>query len=156
LHALKNEYSQFGVELEVTHHSEFIGKLISEGKIKPEKKTEQKYTYHDSCYLGRYNNIYDSPRSSLLSVPGLEIVEMERSKDKGFCCGAGGGRMFMEETEGKRVNVERTEEALNTGASTIASACPFCMTMLTDGIKEKEKTEDVKIKDIAEIIAESL
>lgn len=156
LHSLKNEYSQFGVDLEVSHHSSYISKLISEGRITPNKKTEEKFTYHDSCYLGRYNNIYDAPRKSLMQVPGLEIVEMKRSKDKGFCCGAGGGRMFMEETEGKRVNIERTEEALSTGANTVASACPFCMTMLTDGIKEKGKTEDVKIKDIAEIIAESL
>ncbi len=156
LHSLKNEYTQFGVELDVTHHTDFISTLISDGKIKPNKKTEGKFTYHDSCYLGRYNNVYDAPRKSLLNVPGLEIVEMDRSKDKGFCCGAGGGRMFMEETEGKRVNIERTEEALGTGASTVASACPFCMTMLTDGIKEKGKTEEVKIKDIAEIVAESI
>jgi len=156
LHSLKNEYSQFGIELEVTHHTDYISRLISEGKITPAKKTEEKFTYHDSCYLGRYNNIYDAPRKSLINVPGLEIVEMKRSKDKGFCCGAGGGRMFMEEIEGKRVNIERTEEALGTGANTVASACPFCMTMLTDGIKEKGKTEEVKIKDIAEIIAESL
>lgn len=156
LHSLKNEYSQFGVELEVTHHTDYISKLISEGKITPNKNTDKKYTYHDSCYLGRYNGIYDAPRKSLMQVPGLEIVEMKRSKDKGFCCGAGGGRMFMEETEGKRVNIERTEEALSTGADAVASACPFCMTMLTDGIKEKGKTDEVKIKDIAEIIAESL
>ncbi|MFA5012860.1 MAG: (Fe-S)-binding protein [Ignavibacteria bacterium] len=156
LHSLKNEYSQFGVDLEVTHHTDYINKLISEGKINTKNKTDEKYTYHDSCYLGRYNNIYDAPRNSLMNVPGLEIVEMKRSKDKGFCCGAGGGRMFMEETEGKRVNIERIEEALATNAATIASACPFCMTMLTDGIKEKGKTEEVKIKDVAEIIAESL
>lgn len=156
LHSLKNEYSQFGVDLEVTHHTDYINKLISEGKINAKNKTDDKYTYHDSCYLGRYNNIYDAPRKSLMNVPGLEIVEMKRSKDKGFCCGAGGGRMFMEETEGKRVNIERIEEALATNAATIASACPFCMTMLTDGIKEKGKTEEVKIKDVAEIIAESM
>lgn len=156
LHSLKNEYSQFGIDLEVIHHSDYISKLISEKKIVPKQKSDDKFTYHDSCYLGRYNNIYDAPRKLLKHVPGLEIVEMDRSKDKGFCCGAGGGRMFMEETEGKRVNIERTEEALATGASTVASACPFCMTMLTDGVKEKNKTEEVKIKDIAEIIAESL
>jgi len=156
LHSLKNEYPQFGIELEVLHHSELINNLLSEGKIKPVKKTEEKFTYHDSCYLGRYNNIYDSPRETMMTVPGLNIIEMERSKDKGFCCGAGGGRMFMEETEGKRINIERAEEAINTGADTIASACPFCMTMLNDGIKAKEKSDDIKIKDIAEIIAESL
>lgn len=156
LHSLKNEYPQFGIELDVTHHTDFISKLISDGKINPNKKSDSKVTYHDSCYLGRYNNVYDAPRKSIMNVPGLEIVEMNRSKDKGFCCGAGGGRMFMEETEGKRVNIERTEEALETGANTLSSACPFCMTMLTDGIKEKGKTEEIKIKDIAEIVAESL
>jgi Fe-S oxidoreductase len=156
LHSLKNEYSQFGAQLEVYHHSEYINKLITEKRISPKKKTLEKFTYHDSCYLGRYNNIYDSPRNSIMNVPGLNIIEMKRSKDRGFCCGAGGGRMFMEETEGKRINIERTEEAIETGAGTIASACPFCMTMLSDGIKEKGKAEDVKVRDIAEIISESL
>ena len=156
LHSLKNEYSQFGAQLEVYHHSEYINKLITEKRISPKKETLEKFTYHDSCYLGRYNNIYDSPRNSIMTVPGLNIIEMKRSKDRGFCCGAGGGRMFMEETEGKRINIERTEEAIGTGADTIASACPFCMTMLSDGIKEKGKAEDVKVKDIAEIISESL
>ncbi|MCI0473105.1 MAG: (Fe-S)-binding protein, partial [Ignavibacteria bacterium] len=156
LHSLKNEYTKFGIELDVKHHSEFINRLISDGKIKPARKTENKFTYHDSCYLGRYNDIYSQPRNLINSVPGSDITEMRRTGDKGFCCGAGGGRMFMEENEGKRVNIERTEEAISTGADTIASACPFCMTMLTDGIKAKEKTDSVKVKDVAEIIAESL
>jgi Fe-S oxidoreductase len=156
LHSLKNEYSKFGIELEVTHHSEFINNLISDGKIKPKKITDEKFTYHDSCYLGRYNDIYSQPRNVITSVPGINITEMKRSGDKGFCCGAGGGRMFMEENEGKRVNIERTEEALSTGAGTIASACPFCMTMLSDGLKAKEKSDTVKVKDVAEIIAENL
>lgn len=156
MHSLKNEYSQFGIDLEVTHHSEFIKNLISEKKIKPKNELNEKVTYHDSCYLGRYNNIYDEPRNSIEDVPGVNLVEMPRSKDRGLCCGAGGGRMFMEEHEGKRVNIERTEEALKTGAETIAAACPFCMTMLTDGVKEKEKSESVKVKDISEIIYESI
>ena len=155
-HSLKNEYRQFGYELEVIHHTEYIEQLIKENKISPNKETDKKYTYHDSCYLGRYNNIYDSPRSAIKNVPGLQLTEMKRSRDKGFCCGAGGGRMFMEEKEGKRVNIERIEEIINTNSNVVASACPFCMTMLTDGIKEKEKSEKIKIKDISEVIWESL
>lgn len=155
MNTLKNEYSAFGIELEVTHHTEFIEKLISEKKIVPKKKIDGKITFHDSCYLGRYNDIYSSPRRSLNSIPGTELVEMKRSGDRGLCCGAGGGRMFLEETEGKRVNIERTEEALSTGASTIASACPFCMTMLTDGVKAKDKADEVKVKDVAELVLES-
>ncbi|HQY22074.1 MAG TPA: (Fe-S)-binding protein, partial [Ignavibacteria bacterium] len=156
MHTLKNEYGQFGVDLEVTHHTEFIDDLVKEKKLIPVKENNETVTYHDSCYLGRYNDIYEQPRESIKSIPGINIVEMARSKDKGFCCGAGGGRMFLEETEGKRVNIERTEEALETGAKTIVSACPFCMTMLTDGVKEKEKSEEVKIKDVAELVLESL
>ncbi len=155
-HSLKNEYPQFGAELEVKHHTEFIDELISTGKIATQKEAKSKFTYHDSCYLGRYNEVYEAPRKAINSISDSGIKEMKRSKSKGFCCGAGGGRMFMEETEGKRVNEERTEEALSTGADVIASACPFCMTMLTDGIKAKEKTEEVKVKDIAEIIWENI
>lgn len=156
LHTLKNEYNKFGIELDVTHHSQYIDNLLKEKKLKQNNEVKQTVTYHDSCYLGRYNHIYDAPRETMSNVKGLDIIEMARSRDKGFCCGAGGGRMFLEEHEGKRVNIERTEEALNTGADTIASACPFCMTMLSDGVKAKEKTEEVKVKDIAEIVLESL
>jgi Fe-S oxidoreductase/nitrate reductase gamma subunit len=156
MNTLKNEYSAFGLEIEVTHHTEFIENLLKEKKLVPSRKIEDKVTFHDSCYLGRYNDVYNSPRNSLRSVPGIDLVEMGRSHDRGLCCGAGGGRMFLEETEGKRVNEERTEEALNTGAKTIAAACPFCMTMLTDGVKAKEKSDDVKVKDVAEIVLESL
>jgi len=156
MHTLKNEYGKFGVDLEVTHHTEFIDDLIREKKITPTVENKETVTYHDSCYLGRYNDIYEQPRESVKSIPGINIVEMSRSKDRGFCCGAGGGRMFLEETEGKRVNIERTEEALETGAKTIVSACPFCMTMLSDGVKAKEKSEEVKVKDVAEIVLESL
>jgi Fe-S oxidoreductase len=130
--------------------------LVDEGKIKLKSDgSKRKVTYHDSCYLGRYNEIYNSPRNSLNSIVGLNLVEMERNKDRGFCCGAGGGRMFLEETEGTKINIDRTKEALETGATTIASACPFCMTMLSDGVKDFEKNDDVEVKDIAEIILEN-
>jgi Fe-S oxidoreductase len=157
LHSLKNEYPQFGGNFEVLHHSELIADLIEKGNLK--LKTEfaaQNVTYHDSCYLGRYNQIIDQPRKVLGAVNGLNLVEMERNKDKGFCCGAGGGRMFLEELEGSRINVNRTEEAVKTNASTVASACPFCMTMLTDGLKTLEKAETIEVKDIAEIVLENL
>ncbi len=155
-HSLKNEYPQFGGNFEVVHHTEFIKQLIEEGKINLNNKIESRLTYHDSCYLGRYNSIYDSPRKALSSINGIKIYEMERSYDKGFCCGAGGGRMFLEEKEGKRINIERTEEALSLNIDTIATACPFCMTMMNDGVKAKDASDTVKVKDIAEIVAESL
>jgi Fe-S oxidoreductase len=156
-HSLGNEYKQFGGDFKVKHHSQFINELIDEGKLQlKDDSAETKVTYHDSCYLGRYNDVYESPRNSLKSVAGLELTEMNRSRDKGFCCGAGGGRMFLEDEEGGRINVERTKEALGTGADTIASACPFCMTMLSDGVKHFEKTEEVAVKDIAEIVLENL
>ncbi len=154
--SLKTEFPQFGGDYEVIHHSELIDDLISSGKIELKDNGEKnKVTYHDSCYLGRYNDIYDEPRNQLSKISGVELVEMERSKDKGFCCGAGGGRMFLEETTGTRINEDRTKEALETGADTIASACPFCMTMMTDGIKSFEKSEEVSVKDIAELVLEN-
>lgn len=155
-HSLKNEYKSFGYELEVHHHSEYIISLLKADKIKSIKNCNKNITYHDSCYLGRYNNIYESPRDVFNYIPDIKLIEMKRERDKGFCCGAGGGRMFMEENEGKRVNIERTEEAINTQADTIATACPFCMTMLNDGIKEKGKSDFINVKDIAEILSENL
>ncbi|PKL84675.1 MAG: Fe-S oxidoreductase [Ignavibacteriae bacterium HGW-Ignavibacteriae-1] len=153
----KNEYPLFGAKYEVIHHTQFIMDLIRDGKLslKDSATDIESLTYHDSCYMGRYNDVYDEPRNSLLSVPGLNIKETARNKDKGLCCGAGGGQMFLEETEGKRVNIERTEELLETGAKTIAVNCPFCMTMISDGVKAKD-AEDVKVKDVSEIILESL
>ncbi len=152
-HSLKKEYPQFGGNYDVVHHTDFLNTLVEEGRIKisAEKKSAATVTYHDSCYLARYNNVIESPRNALKST-GAELVEMPRSKDKGLCCGAGGGRMWMEETTGKRINIERTEEALATGASTIASACPFCMTMMSDGVKAKEAAEKVQVRDVAEIL----
>jgi len=155
-HALKNEYPQFGGNYEVIHHTELIERLVKEGKITLKESEKKSLTYHDSCYLGRYNEIYDSPRTTLKSINGIELKEMNRSRDKGFCCGAGGGRMFLEEKEGKRINIERTEEALSLNVDTIATACPFCMTMLTDGVKSKDVIDKVQVKDIAEIVADSI
>ena len=154
--SLKHEYPQFGGNFEVIHHTELIENLLADGKIKlKDDTTKKRVTYHDSCYLGRYNNVYEEPRKSLNKINGIELIEMDRNKSNGFCCGAGGGRMFMEETEGTRINENRTKEALDTNANTIASACPFCMTMLTDGVKTFEKSEEVEVKDIAEIILEN-
>ncbi|MHB9013893.1 MAG: (Fe-S)-binding protein, partial [Ignavibacteriaceae bacterium] len=155
-HSIKNEYKQFGGNFEVLHHTQFLNELLSEDKIKlKDDASVKKVTYHDSCYLGRYNGVYDSPRLSLGKINGLEIVEMNRNKSKGFCCGGGGGRMFLEDEEGGRINIERTREALETEVSTIASACPFCLTMMTDGVKHFEKIDEVHVKDIAEIIFEN-
>jgi Fe-S oxidoreductase/nitrate reductase gamma subunit len=155
--SLGREYKQFGGDYQVIHHSRFIEELINSGKLSLEENgSADKVTYHDSCYLGRYNNIYDEPRNLLSRTNGENVVEMERNRSKGFCCGAGGGRMFLEDEEGGRINEERTREALETGASTIASACPFCMTMLTDGIKHFEKTEEVAVRDIAELVLEKI
>ncbi len=157
LQTIGNEYKAFGGDYEVVHHSEFIGELVKERKIEIDdtKKTDKKITFHDSCYLGRYNDIYEEPRELLKQVNKGELEEMKRSKDRGLCCGAGGGRMWMEEKIGKKVNIERTEEALETNADVISTACPFCMTMLTDGVKEKGKAEEVKVKDFAELVLET-
>jgi Fe-S oxidoreductase len=155
-HSLKNEYPQFGGNYEVKHHSQLIEELINEGKIKLKENTDShKITYHDSCYLGRYNSIYDQPRN-ILEKTNNKLLEMQRNRSKGFCCGAGGGRMFLEDEEGGRINEERTREALSTGADTIASACPFCMTMMVDGVKHFQKQDEVEVKDIAEIVLDNL
>lgn len=153
---IKNEYPQFSGNYEVIHHTEFIMGLIESGKLKLTREKKAKITYHDACYLGRYNQIYDHPRNTLKSIPGIDVMEMKRCKDKGFCCGAGGARMFMEETIGKRVNIERTEEALALKPDVIGTACPFCMTMLTDGVKAKEANDRVQVKDIAEMVLEAV
>jgi Fe-S oxidoreductase len=155
---LKNEYPDLGGNYEVIHHSTFLQQLINEGKIKLQGGGEfkgKKITYHDSCYLGRANNIYEAPRE-VLEALDAELVEMKRCKTKGLCCGAGGAQMFKEPEKGnKDINIERTEEALETGAEIIASACPFCMTMLSDGLKNKNKEYEIKVLDIAELIAKS-
>ncbi|ROL56528.1 4Fe-4S dicluster domain-containing protein [Bacteroidetes/Chlorobi group bacterium Naka2016] len=152
----KNEYPDFGFKAEIIHHTQFIETLISSGKIKLKRNSNQRVTYHDSCYLGRYNGIYETPRNIIKNVYDGNFVEVKRSKDKGLCCGAGGGMMFLEETAGKRVNIERTEELLKVSPNVITSNCPFCMTMLVDGVKAKNLEENVQVKDLAEIVWENM
>lgn len=155
---IKNEYPELGGNYEVIHHSEFLQQLINEGKVSMKEKGDfkgKRITYHDSCFLGRANDVYEAPRK-VLEALDAELVEMKRCKTKGLCCGAGGGQMFKDAEPGnKEVNIERTEEALETKASTIAVACPFCMTMMSDGVKNKEQDNSVKVKDLAELIAEA-
>ena len=152
----KNEYPDFGGNYEVIHHSLLINDLIKEKKLTLKQGANLNVTYHDACYLGRYNQIFEEPREILKSIPGLNVIEMPRNKKQGFCCGAGGGRMWAEETRGTRINVNRVEEAAATGASVVASSCPFCMIMMEDGIKNTNKEASLKPKDIAELVAESL
>ena len=152
----KNEYPVLGGSYEVMHHSTFLQQLINEGRVKMKEEggfKGKRITYHDSCYLGRANDIYEAPRK-VLEALDAELVEMKRCRSKGLCCGAGGAQMFKEEEKGTtRINLERTSEALQTNAAVIASACPFCNTMLTDGVKNNEKEETVKVMDIAELVA---
>jgi len=153
---IKNEYADLGGNYDVIHHSVFLQQLIDEGRIKLKDGgifKGKRITYHDSCYLGRANNIYEAPRK-VLEALDAELVEMKRCRSNGLCCGAGGAQMFKEEEKGeKRVNVERSQEAIETGASVIAAACPFCNTMMTDGVKLAEKEDNVQVLDIAEIVA---
>lgn len=153
----KNEYPEFGLEVEVYHHTELLYELVKEKRIKPTKNINERITYHDSCYLGRYNGVYDQPRAILKSIPGMEVIEMERSRENSMCCGAGGGLMWMEEeAEGSRVNVERTKQALSVVPTIIGSACPYCLTMMGDGVKSLEKENDVQTMDIAEILLKAV
>jgi Fe-S oxidoreductase/nitrate reductase gamma subunit len=160
MNTIKNEFPDFQGDYEVINHTDLIQELIEDGKIKPDiskLENSDQIVYHDSCYLGRYNDIFDSPRNVLEAAAGKDkLVEMPRNREKSFCCGAGGGRMWMEETIGTSVNGDRAREAIATGAKTIATACPFCMTMLTDGVKAQDKINDVEVRDIAEIVADSL
>jgi Fe-S oxidoreductase/nitrate reductase gamma subunit len=152
--ALKNDYPQLGGNYEVIQHAQFLEQLLKQGKIKVTQPMQgTKVTYHDSCYLGRYNDIYDEPRA-ILRACGANVVEMERTGDKSFCCGAGGGRMWLEENIGERINQMRTDQAIATHAEGISTACPFCLTMLFDGVKVRELEQTVKTRDIAEILAD--
>jgi len=155
----KNEYPELGGNYEVIHHTTFLQQLIDSGKIKMKEAGSfkgKRITYHDSCYLGRGNNIYEAPRK-VLEILDAELVEMKRCRSNGLCCGAGGAQMFKEDEPGnKRINIERTDEALELQPNVIAAACPFCNTMLTDGIKNREKENEVQVLDVAELIAASM
>ncbi|MCB0313131.1 MAG: (Fe-S)-binding protein, partial [Calditrichaeota bacterium] len=152
---IRNEYPQLGGEYEVVHHTEVIRDLLQTGKIKLENRLEQTITYHDSCYLGRHNDIYDAPREILSAIPGVKLTEMPRSRNKGFCCGAGGGRMWLDEHK-PRVNQNRVEEASETDAGLIGTACPFCSIMIDDGIKETGHEERLQTRDVAQLVADAM
>jgi Fe-S oxidoreductase len=154
-HVIKNEYPQFGGEYEVIHHSQLIAKLLSEGHLKVDNPLQGRVAYHDSCYLGRWNGVYDAPRR-ILSAASRELVELDRNREHGFCCGAGGGRMWMEEEPEKRVNVNRSKEIVDAGVDAVAVGCPFCKTMLSDGMKHFNKDEDIAVLDLAQVVADAL
>lgn len=152
----KNEYPDFGFKAEVLHHTELLYELVKNGTLKPEHAIDETITFHDSCYLGRYNEVYDPPREILKAIPGVELVEMKRNREDGMCCGAGGGLMWMEEDTGHRVNVARTEQALEVSPGIISSGCPYCLTMLSDGTKAVEVEDSVGTYDIAELLERSI
>ena len=161
---LKNEYKDFGVELEVVHHTQLLNRLVREGKLTPVKEgagaAKRSITYHDPCYLGRHNEVYSPPRELLQVLPGAEVIEMERNSERSFCCGAGGARMWMEENLGERINLNRTKEAVGTGADQIAVGCPFCRIMLSDGLTAQqaagEAREEVEVLDVAQMLLASV
>ena len=157
---LANEYKSFGAEFEVIHHSQALERLVKDKKLSPVKSFSHSVTYHDPCYLGRHNEVYDEPRSVLNSIPGVKTTEMHRHKEKAFCCGAGGARMWLEENIGKRINLERTDQALLTGADVVSTACPFCMVMIDDALKARQAEgvadESKKVLDVAQILESSL
>ncbi|HHJ51539.1 MAG TPA: (Fe-S)-binding protein [Phaeodactylibacter sp.] len=151
---LKNEYPELGGQYELIHHTQLLQKLLDEGRLKVEGGAfkGKRLTYHDSCYLGRANGVYEAPRKVLAELE-TELIEMQRNRERGFCCGAGGGQMFKEEEAGeKRINTERADEALGTGAEVIAVNCPFCLTMLEDGLKARDKQDEVMVYDLSELI----
>jgi len=153
---IKNEYLQLGGNYQVVHHTEFIAELVEQGRLKPTKPLEKAVTYHDSCYLGRHNGVYEAPRKILKSIPGVKMVELKRNRKNSFCCGAGGGRMWMEENIGTRVNLARLEEVVASKAQVLGTACPFCLIMLGDGVKQMGKEESVKTVDLVQLLAEAI
>ncbi|MCP4231451.1 MAG: 4Fe-4S dicluster domain-containing protein [bacterium] len=153
----KNEYPELGYEFdEIVYHGDFLLELVNEGKLVPEKPLPGNYTYHDSCYLGRYNDVYDTPRELLESIPGVQLTEMDQNLNRSFCCGAGGGRMWMEEDLGERINVERVEQALETEPDCLVTGCAFCMNMFADALGEKGVAEKVALKDLAEVLDDAV
>jgi Fe-S oxidoreductase/nitrate reductase gamma subunit len=153
---LKNEYPQFGGKYEVVHYTQYLSEALGKGQLNLTRPVNKVITYHDSCYLGRANEVYEEPRKVLRAIPGLKMVEMERNHIRSFCCGAGGGRMWMEEKLGTRINQERTDQALKTRAQMVGTACPYCLTMIGDGIKEKGLEESLKAIDLSELVEQSL
>jgi len=153
---LKNEYPQFGGRYEVIHHTQLLAQLLAEGRLRPARPLDGKLTFHDPCYLGRWNDIYDPPRTVVEAIPGVDLVEIERHHKRSFCCGAGGGRMWMEETIGRRINQERVDQTLRTGAPRVATACPFCLTMFRDGIAARNAQDRLEVADLAQYLAASL
>ena len=153
-HTIKNEYPELGGNFEVIHYSQLFSELIKEGRLKPTKELNKKVTYHDPCYLGRHNGIYDEPRAVLHSLPGIELIEMPRSQGNSLCCGGGGGGIWMETKKGERFADIRLEEAIEAGAGTLAVACPYCMSMFEDSVLSLDKGDIIEIKDIAELIQE--
>lgn len=153
----KNEYPDFGLaDVEVFHHTELLYELVRDSRLVPKHAVDETITFHDSCYLGRYNDVYDAPREILKAIPGVKLLEMERNREKAMCCGAGGGMMWMEEETGHRINVARTEQALAVNPSVISSGCPYCLTMLSDGTKAKEVEEKVSTYDVAELLEKAV
>ena len=153
---LANEYPSLGADFEVIHHSQLLSHLVAEGKLTPGGGYKGTVTYHDPCYLGRHNRVFDEPRSVIDAIPGAKQVEMGRCREKGFCCGAGGARMWLEEDIGTRINVNRTDEALGTGADVVSTACPYCMIMLDDAVRGANRTDDVRVMDVSQLLEESM
>ncbi len=153
--SLGREYPDLGGNFEVIHHSQLLGRLVAEGRLSP-GTLNTSVTYHDPCYLGRHNRVFDEPRSVLDAIEGVEQIEMHRCRERSFCCGAGGARMWMEETLGKRVNLERTDEALGTGAEVVSTACPYCLIMLDDAVKARQREDEVKVLDLSQVVEQSI
>jgi Fe-S oxidoreductase len=151
----RNEYPQFGGRFEVVHHTEFLAQLLEEGRLKLRRTNSRRFTFHDSCYLGRYNGIFDAPRR-LLRESGAELVEMARSREQGFCCGAGGAQVWMDTPQARPVHLQRLDEAMGTSPEGVAVACPFCQLMLTSAAQTRGVAERLPVRDVAEVLAEAV